>query len=189
MKQMFRYIFSLLVLSTVTLSAADANMQSNAPLKIRVINFKNCVESSKLGKQEQATFEAMKKQMETVLTEKEKVLNDMAEKFEDEDYLDGLSVEAETEMKRKFRSLNQELTQLQQQYYQALQQTNFKVVQKMTEAVSQASKSVAKRFGLDLIVNDEVSYFANPSLDISSEIVKVMDQTYDAAPKADTTTK
>lgn len=155
---------------------AQAAEPSPSPIKVRVVNFKKCAENSKLGKQEQTSFEAVKKQMENVLTEKEKVLNDMASKFEDPDYLDGLSPEAETEMKRKFRTLNQEYSQLQQQYIQALQQTNFKIVQKLSEAVSKAASVVAQQNRLDLVVNDETSFFAAPNLDISNEIITIMDQ-------------
>lgn len=159
-------------------NAHDAH-SNTAPIKFRVVNFKTCAEQSKMGKQEQVSFEALKKQMENVLLEREKVLNDMAKKFEDEDYLDSLSPEAETEMKRKFRTLNQEYTQLQQQYLQTLQQTNYKVVQKLSDEVSKASDIVAKNSKIDMILNDETVFFASPSLDISAEVVKVMDETFE----------
>ncbi|MFQ5729127.1 MAG: OmpH family outer membrane protein, partial [Waddliaceae bacterium] len=82
--------------------------------KIGLVNFKACVEKSKFGKQEQDNFEALKKQMEGVLEEKEKTLSEISTKFNDPDYLDSLSSEAEAELKHKFRSLNQELAQHQQ---------------------------------------------------------------------------
>lgn len=156
--------------------SAPAN---NANAKVRTVNFKKCVEQSKLGKEEQASFEAMKKQMESVLTEKEKTLNELAEKLEDADYLDSLSAEAETEMKRKFRGLSQEYGQLQQQYMQTLNQTNFKVVQKIQEKVNEAATQVARQNNFDLVVNDETAFFASPSLDITSQIVSTMDQNYE----------
>lgn len=160
-------------------SANEASL--NKPVVIRTVNFKSCVENSKLGKQEQANFEALKKQMENILAEKEKTLNEIAEKFEDPDYLDSLSPEAETEIKRNFRHLNQELTQLQQQYYQALSQTNMKVVQKLTDVVNKAADTVAKQNGYDLILNEESYFHSNPDLDVSSKIVVAMDQLFDDA--------
>lgn len=168
-------------MSLFTLSQVEA--AADAP-KIRVVNFKTCVEQSKLGKQEQASFDALKKQMESVLGEKEKTLNEIATKFEDPDYLDSLSAEAETEMKRKFRTLNQEFSQLQNQYLQALQQTNFKVVQKLTDLVTKASAKVAQQEKIDLILNEEGSFFVDPALDISKSVIAIMDQMPDETPVA-----
>jgi len=156
-----------------------ASMQPQGPTKVRYVNFKKCVEQSQMGKQEQASFEALKKQMETVLAEKEKVLNELATKLEDVDFLDSLSAEKETELKRQFRTLGQEYTQLQQQYLQTLNQTNFKVVQKINEKVGEAATTVAKQNNYDLVVNDETLFFANPSLDISQQVIAIMDQTTD----------
>jgi outer membrane protein len=184
MKFLRYVVLSALALSVSTaLNAADFqnNYQnnSNAPVKIRVVNFKTCVEKSKLGKQEQSTFDALKKQMESNLEEREKTLNDLAKKFEDPDYLDSLSAEAETEMKRNFRKLSQEYSTLQNQYLQALQQTNFKVVQKLTASVEKASAAVAKQNNYDLVLNQEGSFFVNPQLDASMQVVAAMDDMFE----------
>lgn len=162
--------------------------QDAAAPKMGTINFKLCVEESKMGKQEQASFEAMKKQMENVVEEKEKVLNDLATKLNDPDQLDLMSPEAETELKRKFRALSQELNQIQQQYYQTLSQANMKIVQSLSETVTVAAEKVAKDLKLDLVLNDETCFYSNPSLDISPKIVAEMDQMFDkgAKPAQDT---
>lgn len=177
MKQFTNAMILAAAISVLGLSQVNA-AGPDSP-KIRVVNFKTCVEESKLGKQEQSSFEALKKQMEGVLSEKEKTLNELATKFEDPDYLDSLSPEAETEMKRKFRNLNQEFTQLQSQYMQSLQQTNFKVVQKLTDTVTKASKEVAERQGVDLILNEEGIFYVSSALDISKQVVTVMDQSFE----------
>lgn len=140
------------------------------------------MEESKLGKFEQANFESLKKQMESVLAEKEKTLSDMASKFNDADYLDSLSPEAETELKRKFRALSQELSQQQNQYLQTLQQTNLKVVQKLQEQVLKASEQIAKNEKFDIILNEESAFFVAPSLDISAKVITLLDQEYDKNP-------
>jgi outer membrane protein len=159
----------------------DQSKVPTAP-KVGIVSFKSCVEQSKIGKQEQANFEGLKKQMESVLAEKEKSLNDMASKFNDPDYLDSLSPEAETELKRKFRGLNQEIAQQQNQYMQTLQQTNFKVVQKLQDQVTKAATIVAKNEKLDLILNDEGTFYFAPALNISDKIVGILDKDYEAHP-------
>jgi outer membrane protein len=165
-------------------TAATANKLQS--LKIGIVNFKRCVEQSKIGKQEQANFEGLKKQMETVLSEKEKSLNEMATKFNDPDYLDSLSPEAETELKRKFRAQNQELAQLQNQYMQNLQQTNVKIIQKLNELVSKAANTLATKEKLDLVLNEETSFFYAPSLDLSSKVITMLDEDFDKQPKETT---
>lgn len=147
--------------------------------KIALINFKRCVEQSKMGKREEASFEAMKKQMESVVEEKEKTLNDLAAKLNDPDQLDLMSPEAETEMKRKFRALSQELNQIQAQYYQTLNQTNFKIVQQISETVAKVAKKIAEEMKIDIVMNDETCFYASPTFDISDRIVKGLDELFD----------
>jgi outer membrane protein len=167
---------SLAIAAVILCSATPVNTApSNKPVVIKVVNFKSCVELSKMGKQEQAAFEGLKKQMETILADKEKTLTDISTKFNDPDYLDSLSPEAETELKRKYRALSQELSQIQNQYYQTLNQTNFKVVQKLTDAVTKASAQVAKDNGYDLVLTEE-SFYYSPELDITSKVVSVLDE-------------
>lgn len=147
--------------------------------KIGLINFKKCVEQSKIGKREEASFEAMKKQMESVVEEKEKTLSELATKLNDPDQLDLMSPEAETDLKRKFRTLSQELNQIQAQYYQTLNQTNFKIVQSISEIVAQAAKKIAEEMKLDLVMNDETCFYTNPAFDISDRIVKRLDEIFE----------
>lgn len=176
-------ILSALVLSSATLflSAAPAvTGPAGEAIKLAVLNPKTCFEETKLGKQEQANLESLKKQMEAVLEEKEKTLNDLATKLNDNDYLDSLSPEAETDLKRKFRALGQEMSQLQQQYMQALQTANYQVLGVFNEAMSKASKTVAADQKIDLILSDETSFFySKDKLDISKAVVTVMDANYD----------
>lgn len=162
----------------LTLPAEPAAPASKS-LKVGFVNFKLCVEESKYGKQEEASFEAMKKQMESVVEEKEKTLNELAAKLNDPDQLDLMSPEAETDLKRKFRALSQELTQLQSQYYQTLNQANFKIVQEISDKVAAASEKVAKDLQLDFVLNDETGFYVSESLDISKHIVKELDAQFE----------
>ncbi len=162
-----------LSLGSTALCAAAGDM------KIGVVNFRKCVENSKLGKEEQTNFDKLKKKMETVLEEKEKTLNDMVEKTNDPDYLDSLSPEAETDLKRKLRALSQEMGQLQNQYLQALNQTQFKIVQKINDVISRASKLVAQNEKLDIVLNDESTFDYAQQFDISPAVVKEMDKIFD----------
>lgn len=169
-------------LTAALLCSATPALTSQSPsqsVKVSIVNFKTCVEQSKSGKQEQASFDALKKKMESTLEEKEKTLTEIANKLEDPDYVDSLSPEAETEMKRKFRGLNQELSQLQNQYMQALNQTNVKVIQKLNELISKASATYAQQNNIDAVLNSEGAFYNSPALDISKEIIIIMDQQFE----------
>lgn len=166
---------SILLIAPLLAFAADAPTSAPTTIKVGVVDFKTCVDNSKLGKQEQASFETMKNQMEAVALEKEKVLEELAGKLNNPDELDLMSPEAEVELKRKFRALSQEMGQIQNQFYQTLSQANMKIVQKISEEVSKASEKVAKRLGFDLVLNDETCFYCNSAINISSLVVKEMD--------------
>jgi len=168
----------------VKAAAPAANKQQ---LRIGIVNFKQCVEKSKLGKQEQSNFENLKKQMESVLGEKDKTLNDLAAKLNDPDYLDSLSAEAETDLKRKFRALSQELSGQQQEYMQVLQQTNLKVIQNMNDLVTKAANGIAKSEGYDIILNEEGVFSSSPDLDITNKVVASLDADFEKEAASKTT--
>ena len=51
-----------------------------------------------------------------------------------------------------------------------------KVMQRLFEMVSEASKALAKERGLDLIINDESCFYRADALDLSADIIKKLDE-------------
>lgn len=170
------------LLAVGTMTAAEAPQK---PLKVGVINFKNCIENSKLGKQEIARFEEVQKQLEATVKAKQKEYDDMSLKFKDE-YLDTLTPKAEEELKERFAQLGHEISQLQNQFYSLMNQAQYQLVGKLTQTVSEAAAAVAKAKGLDLAFNDEACPYFAPSLDISPQVIVEMDAQFakEAAAKA-----
>lgn len=171
---------SILVAFLVGVLCAATTSNGNS-VKVGVVNFKECVEKSKVGKHEQEVFEALKKQMENSLIEKEKTLNEISAKLNDPDYIDTLSSEAEAELKHKFRAANQEISQYQNQYYQALNQTNVKIVQQLHDVIEKTVTNIAKEMGLDLVLGEEGLFYYNPTIDITSKVVEQLDKMDKAA--------
>lgn len=165
------------------MACAFTPIEAAEAAKIGVVNFKTCVEKSKIGKQEQEAFESFKNEMESAISEKEKELATIAGKLNDADYVDGLSPEAENELKHRYRTLGQEMNQYQSQYYQALQQANFKIIQKIGDVITEASEAVAKKKGLDLILNEETAFFYSNTLDVSNDVVALMDESFEKTQK------
>ncbi|MBS3904547.1 MAG: OmpH family outer membrane protein [Simkania sp.] len=166
--------FFLSLLTSLGLTASAFAAESN----IGVVNFGSCVTDSKLGKQEQAAFESLKKQMSTLLEDTEKQLQDLSAKFNDQEYLDGLSPEAEQEHKIKFEALNQDMQRYQNQYYQVLNQANMRIIQSIGSSIAQASEKIAKDKKLTMVVNKEACFFFAPTLEVTSDVIAEMDKTF-----------
>ncbi|WP_052354689.1 OmpH family outer membrane protein [Candidatus Protochlamydia sp. R18] len=178
LRQLLLTLFCTFVVST----SAFAQTTSQ-PLKIGIVNAKKCLDESKLGKEEQANFDKMKKQMESILQDKERDLEELESKINDEDYMDSISEEAASELKRKKRNLKNEGLQLQNQYIQTLQQANLKIVQKLTDTIAKASSQVAQDTtigqAVDVIFSDEACTYFAPGLDVTDRVVTKMNAIYD----------
>lgn len=176
-----------------TAEEASSSYSSYLPgktVRIGIVNTKKCLEESKLGKQKQANFDKMKKQMESVLKEKEQTLEEVESKLNDDDYMDSISDEAANELKQKRRSIRNEGMQLQNQYIQTLQQTSLKDSQKLTESIGKASKEVAQESltsgqPIDVIFTDEACTYYNASLDVSEKVISKMNALFDAESNKD----
>lgn len=174
MKKLTSILLICLGLSTAPLAAATSTQPS-----VGIVNFSQCLSDSKLGKQEQASFEALKKQMTTLLEDTEKQLGELTAKFNDPEYMDGLSPEAEDELKAKFRSLNEEMNRHQQQYYQVLNQANMKIVQNLGMTIQQAAERVAKDKHLTMVINKEACFFYAPTFDVTNFVIAEMDKNFE----------
>ncbi len=168
MKRKFGIVALVLASLFASANAAD----------VGIVNFSTCIAESKLGKQEQGAFEALKNQMGSLLQDTEKKLTDLSSKFNDPEYMDGLSPEGEEKLKIEFRTLNEELGRYQNQYYQVLNQANMKIVQNLNATINVASEKVAKEKKLGVVVNKEACYFCSPSLDITSLVIAEMDKNF-----------
>lgn len=193
MKRLFRVVCPIIAVLTLSspLAAEITNRSlggEERTLRMGIVNTRKCFDESKLGKQEQANFEKMKQQMEKTLREKESILEEIESKLNDDDYMDSISEEAASDLKRKRRLLRAEGAQLQGQYMQALQQANVKIVQKITEAIAKASAQVAQDSAssaapVELILTDEAATYYAPRLDVSEEVIAKMNVLFTAEQK------
>ena len=106
-------------------------------------------------------------------------LKDLSTKFEDQDYLDGLSPEAQEEMNIKYKTLHEDLSKYQQQLYQILNQANYFFMQKMISNISKASEKIAKDKKIDLIINKEACFYNEEKMDITNLVIEDMNKNFD----------
>ncbi len=166
-----RYLVTAFILAGLQLCAAEQ--------KVGIVNMENIFMETKLGKQEQASFETMRKQFATLLEDTEKQLRDINDKLQDKDTLDGLSPEAEAEMKNKFAQLSEEMNRYNQQYYQFMQQGQHKIMQSVFGGITQASEKLAAAKGYTMILNKQACFYSAPTLDVTAEMVKEMDKSFE----------
>ncbi|MCI0381620.1 MAG: OmpH family outer membrane protein [Chlamydiae bacterium] len=171
--------FSKIIMMSAFLLASTCGFAMADTKGIGIANFATCMSESKYGKQEQASFESLKKQLSSLLEDTEKQLNEIAAKFNDSDYMDGLSPESEDELKNKFRTLNEELNRYQNQYYQVLNQANMKILQSINAKIQTAADKVAKDKKLTTVINKDACFFYAPNLDVTSSIVTEMDKNFE----------
>ncbi|MBS0647672.1 MAG: OmpH family outer membrane protein [Verrucomicrobia bacterium] len=165
-----------------------AGLQLFAPLsaaepKVGIVNFENIFTETQLGKQEQASFETMRKQFASLLEDTNKQLKEIDDKLQDKDYLDGLSPEAEQEMRGKFAQLSEEMNRYNQQYYQFMQQGQNKMIQAVFGGLNQAAEKMAAAKGYTMILNKQACFYSAPTLDITNDMIKEMDKSFDEETK------
>ncbi|MCH9609592.1 MAG: hypothetical protein S4CHLAM45_15240 [Chlamydiales bacterium] len=167
----------LLLIAAATLVSSTPGFAED--MKLGFVNFKNCLEKSKQGQQEKNAFEILKKNMQETLENTDKELSEIASKLEDQDYMDSLSPTSEEELKQKFHGLSSEFSRYQNQYYQLLNQANYKMFQSLHELVSSAAEKVREKCELSLILNEESTFSYAPALDITDIVIEEMDRLFD----------
>jgi len=150
-----------------------------AAQKVGTVNFGTCVLESKLGKQEQNAVETMRKQFVSLVEDTDKQMKEIDDKLQDQDFLDGLSKEAEEEMRAKFAHLRDEMGRYQQQYFQIMNQGQNKIIQAVAMGINHAAEALAAAKGYDLIINKDACFYSASTLDITNEVLSEMDKQYE----------
>ncbi|MEB2681053.1 OmpH family outer membrane protein [Chlamydia suis] len=167
----FLLFISLSLVSSPTFAASSTST-------IGIVNLRRCLEESALGKKESAEFEKMKKQFSNSMGKMEEELSSIYSKLQDDDYMEGLSESAATELRKKFEELSAEYNTAQGQYYQILNQSNLKRMQKIMEEVKKASEIVRVQEGLSALLNEDVVLAVDASADKTDDIIKILDDSF-----------
>lgn len=167
----------LLLFISLSLVSSPAFAASSTST-IGIVNLRRCLEESALGKKEAAEFEKMKKQFSNSMGKMEEELSSIYSKLQDDDYMEGLSESAATELRKKFEELSAEYNTAQGQYYQILNQSNLKRMQKIMEEVKKASEIVRVQEGLSVLLNDDVVLAIDASADKTDDIIKILDDSF-----------
>ncbi|WP_375793380.1 OmpH family outer membrane protein [Chlamydia sp. 12-01] len=174
-KSLCSVFLTLLTLASTQQVFADDDSHEDG---LGVVSLKRCLEESAFGKKETEELENMKQQFSKNSEKMEEELTALYNKLQDEDYIESLSTSAADELRKKFENLSAEYNALQSQYYQMLNQSNMKRVQKLIQEVKKASEIVRIKEGLQAIFNDEVVLSIASSADKTNEIIKILDESF-----------
>lgn len=153
-----------------TLSASE-----NLALRIGVVDFRECIENSAIGKHEQGQLDKMRGDMERMIEDRQEKLEELTKKISDPDHIDSLSPEAEAELKQQYTALTQQMAGMQQQYFQLFNQAQLQIVAKLQDLISEASEEIAKQEHLSLVLSKEAIFFNIDALDVTESVIKAMD--------------
>ena len=167
----------LLLFISLSLVSSPAFAASSTST-IGIVNLRRCLEESALGKKEAAEIEKMKKQFSNSMGKMEEELSSIYSKLQDDDYMEGLSESAATELRKKFEELSAEYNTAQGQYYQILNQSNLKRMQKIMDEVKKASEIVRVQEGLSVLLNEDVVLAIDASADKTDDIIKILDDSF-----------
>lgn len=164
---------TLLVLGFTCLSAGE----------VGVVNFTTCIMESKHGKSEQGQLESIKQQWSSVIEQTEKELKEVSTKLNDQNFMEGLSADASTQLQVKYKTLSEDMQKYQNQLYQVLNQANYIFVQKMVGFINKASEEIAAQKKFSMVVNKEMCFYNKDGLDITKQIVNIMDKNFEKEKK------
>lgn len=176
-----------LLIAATALTATTSAFAISKGATFGIVDFSTCIMESKYGKKEQAGFESLKNQIQSMIEDHEKQIADVTGKLQDQDYLDSLSPEAELELKGRYQALMEEQARYQNQYYQALNQANMRVMQTMSTHITQASQEIAKDMKIPLVVSKEAAFYYDPNFDMTQLVIEKLNKDFDLHAKKETT--
>lgn len=174
------------VLST-SLIAAETKKSTLENAGYKVVNTRDCFINSKLGKQEQEAFEALKNQKTALIEETTKQLQEIAAKLSDPVILDSMNPTAEQELKNKYGQLSQDLNHLYDDCRQILYQKEMQISQTIQNNIDQALEEMKKEEDGCVILKSDACYYYPDELDLTNAVIKKLDEKFDKTIKAQNT--
>lgn len=176
------FVSTLLFFTVLSTSVMAQETKSSALDKagFRVVNTRDCFINSKLGKQEQQAFEALKNQKTSLIDETSKKLHEIADKLSNPELLESMSPIAEQELKDTYERLNLELNQLHNESYQILYQKDMQINQTIQSNIDEALQEIEKeKENTYVILKSDACHYYSPTLDVTDTVIKKLDEKFE----------
>ncbi len=146
-----------------------------AQLKIAVIDMQKIIFESKEGKKAKAQWEKEYKQKKAQIDKKAKELERLREELKKNAAV--LSEKAKKKKQEEFRKKAMELQFMKQEAMQYLQKRNAELVDALIKDAIKVVKEYAKKNGYSIVIDKSGKVvYSDPSLDVSSQIIRLMDK-------------
>lgn len=146
--------------------------------KLGVVDFELCASESKIGKEEAASFNSLQSKAMADMQSMEKERQDLAKKLEDQDYLDGLSPDAQQELHQKIQNHQMKMQMAGENYEKTLRQTYQVMEEKLSSNVKTAAEKIAQDKKLDMVIPSRFCIYSIPTLNITDSVIKKMDESF-----------
>lgn len=170
------------LLSGSSLIAQTSETSTKPAATHGVVNFNACLTDSKQGIKSRQTMEALNNKLVQSLGDIDKQLADIDAKLNDQNYRDGLSPQADEQLRQSHDKLAQERDAMRTSFSQQFSQTQMSLFQDLMDQVAVASKKIAQRKNLQMIFSGESVTYFDPDLDVTSDIVQELNLTADQSP-------
>jgi outer membrane protein len=158
------------------LSILSVGLSASLSAEIGFVDFGRVLQTSSKAKAEEKQLQSLQKELEDQVNKVEKEVNGLAEKLQNPDYVDSLSQEAEQDQRNKLRMMAEERMRLIQNVTGQYQQAQQRFYQQVGMMVAKASAELATTRKLDAVLNREALFYADPKIDCTDEIIKLMDK-------------
>ena len=170
------------ILSGTSLIAVTPETQQAPSPSYGIVNFNACLTDSKQGIKSRQTMEALNNKLVQSLGEIDKQLADIDSKLNDQNYRDGLSPQADEQLRQSHDKLTQERDAMRSSFSQQFSQTQMSLFQDLMDQVAVASKTIAQKKNLQVVFSGESVTYYDPTLDVTPEIVQELNLSADQSP-------
>lgn len=151
--------------------------------KLGIVDFELCATESKMGKEESTSFNSLQNKAMADMQSMEKERQELAKKTEDQDYLDGLSPDAQQELHQKVQNHQMKMQMAGESYEKTLRQTYEMMQDKLSTTVKQAAEKIAQEKKLDMVIPSRFCIYSMPTLNITDTVIKKMDEMFEKSQK------
>lgn len=157
------------------LSATDVKPLNS----IGIVNAQPCFTESKPALKTQQLIDSLVEKTNEAIKEFDQKVTDLDIKLNDQHLRDGMTPEAQEQLKRDYEKALQDRDAARQQLQQQHSQTHVSLVQDLIAQVNIASEKVAKAKNLTVILSSDAIHYFNPSIDQTEDIMKELNAAAD----------
>lgn len=160
----------LMLLASASISASEKQE------KFRFIDFQECFQKSTYGEDARKHLEGAVQKLQEVVDDTKSQLEAVSKKLEDQDYVDGLSPDAEQALVGERQQLSERLNMISAQGNQALQYEQQAIQASLEKHLSEIAAIYGPENKLNAILPKQIGIYWNKALDITDIFIELLNK-------------